>query len=154
MNPPLGVTVIVVLAGLDDVTETLDGLAAMVKLPAAAVIVTCTTGEVDAAYVDEPPYCAVIECEPTASVDVAYVATPPAPTDPVPSCVAPSKNVTVPLIVPAVVDVVVDVKVIFVPLTAFVDDAESAVDVAAVEAAFTTCDTGADVDVAKFALPL
>jgi hypothetical protein len=63
--------------------------------------------------------------------------------------VPPSRNETLPLIVPAVVDVTVAVNVMLVPATAFVDDADSAVVVAAFPAAaFTTCETAGDVDVA------
>lgn len=64
----------------------------------------------------------------------------------------PSRNDTLPLIVPAVVEVTVAVNVMLVPATALVEDADSAVEVAAFPAAaFTTCETADDVDVAKVA---
>jgi hypothetical protein len=52
------------------------------------------------------------------------------------------------------VAVTVAVNVMFVPLAALSVEDASAVEVAVVEAAFTTCDRGADVEVAKLEFPL
>ena len=57
-----------------------------------------------------PLYTAVIECEPTVNVLVANVATP-LPTLPVPKVVAPSLNVTRPLVAIAVTPLVLTVAV-------------------------------------------
>src|SRR5215467_1631028 len=57
-----------------------------------------------------PPYCADIEWEPTASADVGNCACPFAPNATCPSCVVPSRNVTVPVGVPVVCEVTVAVK--------------------------------------------
>ena len=99
-------------------------------------------------------------CDPTARVELEYVATPPVPTEPVPICVPPSRNATVPVtagVAAAAIlfvelfaeAVTVAVNVMFVPDVAFVDDADKAVLVGVVvEPPFTTCETAGDVEVA------
>ena len=54
------------------------------------------TVEVLAPKVELPPYCAVMECDPLPNVVVLNVASPFVLRAPVPSEMAPSKNVTVP----------------------------------------------------------
>jgi hypothetical protein len=81
----------------------------------------------------------VIEWVATDSDVVENVAFPAAPTAPVPSVVAPSRNVTVPVIVPAVAEVTVAVNVTLVPLVDGFNDDASAVEVVAFPAPFTTC---------------
>jgi hypothetical protein len=80
----------------------------------------------------------VIECEPAASDEVANVAMPPASV-PIPSEVAPSKNVTAPVIVPAVAEVTAAVNVTLVPVVDGLSDDVTAVVVAAFVPAFTVC---------------
>jgi hypothetical protein len=92
-------------------------------------------------------------CEPTESDDVMNVAAPPAPTVPVPKVVAPSKNVTVPVIVPAVAELTVAVNVTLAPVVdGLRDDAMAAV-VDAFVPAFTVCVSAGEVLAAKFVLP-
>jgi hypothetical protein len=95
-----------------------------------------------------PLYCAVIECVACVSVLVVYAAMPPEIVAGVPSCVAPSKNVAVPVIVPAVADVTAAVNVTLAPTVDGFSDDVTAVDVAALLLAFTTCDTAGDVETA------
>jgi hypothetical protein len=90
------------------------------------------TAEVLAEKFVSPPYCAVSECVPAVSAEVASVATPLLFRDPVPSAVAPSKNVTVPVGVPGAVTVAASVTV--PPAT---EGFTSAVSAVAVEACMT-----------------
>jgi hypothetical protein len=93
----------------------------------------------------------VIECVPTVSNDVAKVATPLLFNVPVPSVVAPSWKVTLPVGVPEVLDVIVAVKVTGAPLDVEAAELTNAAEVAA---GVMVCVTAADVLPAKFALPL
>jgi hypothetical protein len=137
---------------------TVDGfneeVTAVVVVASASAFTTCETAdEVLVAKVPSPLYLAVMECVPCVSAVVERVAMPPLIATGAPSCVAPSKKLTVPVSVPAVVDVAVAVKVTFAPtVEGFAEDA-SAVVVAAKAAAFTTCDTAVDVLAAKVASP-
>jgi hypothetical protein len=83
-----------------------------------------------------PPYCAVSECVPAVSAEVASVAAPLLFSDPVPSAVVPSKNVTVPVgvPVPGAIAVKVAVSVTIPPAT---EGFTSAVSAVAVEACIT-----------------
>lgn len=85
-----------------------------------------------------PPYCAVTECVAVLSEVVEKVATPFVPTAPVPSVVAPSRNVVFPVIVPAVVDVVVAVNVTDWPFVEGFFEETTTVVVAALLEVFTT----------------
>src|SRR5580698_4081719 len=142
--PSRNVTVPVIVPAVVDVTVAVnvtlapvvdgfsDDATAVVVLALPAPFTTCVNaGEVLAAKLVSPPYCAVIEWLPAVSADVINVATPPAPTAPVPIDVAPSRNVTVPVIVPAVDDVTVAVNVTLAPLVEGFDDDVTAVDVVA-----------------------
>ena len=84
------------------------------------------------------------------SVDVVKVATALLFNDPVPRVVAPSRKVTVPVGVPELLDVMVAVNVIGAP-----PDAEAAelTNAAVVAADVMVSVTGAEVLLAKFALP-
>ncbi len=101
-----------------------------------------------------PLYCAVIlGCAPTLSAEVASVATPLRFTLPVPSVVAPSKNVTVPEGVPApgALTDTVAVKVTLWPKT---DGLGADVTLVVVSALLTTWFTVLDVLPLKFVSPL
>jgi hypothetical protein len=98
---------------------------------------------------EAPPYSAVIEWLPVVSVDVPKVATPLPFRSAVPSVVAPSLNVTVPVGVPAV-DVTVAVNVTDCPN---VDGFSAEVSAVAVAALLTTCETALDVLILKFESP-
>jgi hypothetical protein len=94
----------------------------------ATLTVTVTAFEVLPALLLSPPYTAVIECCPTASVEVVNVATPEPFSVPVPSIVAPSMNVTLPVgVVPPVGGVTVAVNVTLVPAVTLVALATSVV---------------------------
>lgn len=64
---------------------------------AGAETVTEATAEVDAAKFVSPAYAEVMECGPTARVEVVNVAEPDELSVPVPICVAPSRNETLPV---------------------------------------------------------
>jgi hypothetical protein len=81
----------------------------------------------------------VIECVPCDRVVVEYDALPLARVIGVPSCVAPSKNVTVPVIVPAVADITVAVNFTLCPDVAGFGVEVTAVVVVAFPDAFTVC---------------
>jgi hypothetical protein len=83
---------------------------------------------------ESPPYCAVSECVPAVNAEVAKVATPLLFKDPVPSAVAPSKKVIVPVGVPVADAVTVAVSVTVAPGT---EGFTSAVSAVAVEACIT-----------------
>jgi hypothetical protein len=132
LNPPDGVMVMVDVADDPGLTEPVEGFKAILKSPAgAAVMVTTTAEEDEAALAVSPPYVAVMLWVPTLSVAVEKVATPEARL-PVPIDVVPSENVTVPVGV-AVPDVSVTdaLKLIVVPEEAVVGKAVSWVVVAA-----------------------
>jgi hypothetical protein len=117
----------------------------------AALTTVCDNGaDVEPLNVASPPYSAVIECAPAGSDDVVSVACPAPFSAPVPSVVAPSRNVTVPVGVPDAGDVTVAVKVAVWPtLLGF------GVDVSAVlvDALATVCVLPGDVEALKFASP-
>jgi hypothetical protein len=81
------------------------------------------------------------------------VASPPAPTIPIPKIFAPSKNVTVPVMVPAVVEGTAALKMTLTPTTAGLGEALSEVEVVGAAAAFTVCASTADV-LARSSYPL
>lgn len=137
VEPFCGVTVRATVPDWPATIVSAVGLADTAK-SAAAVTVCETAGDVLVAKFESPPYCAVMECEPAASDAVMNVATPPAPTVPVPMEVAPSKNVTVPVMVPAVAEVTVAVNVTFAPLVDGLRDDATAVVVEAFATPFTT----------------
>jgi hypothetical protein len=66
----------------------------------AAFIVSVSAADVLAAKLVSPEYFAAIECVPTAKEEVLNAACAFAPSVPVPICVIPSKNTTVPVAVP------------------------------------------------------
>jgi hypothetical protein len=130
-----------------------------VSVPGASVAVsTCTTvtvtvtaGDVLPASLLSPPYIAVTECAPSASVDVVNVATPAPFNVPVPSTVAPSIKVTVPVGTPLPgFCVTVAVKVTLVPTFTFAALAIRVVDVCA---RLTVTTTAFDVLAALFVSP-
>ena len=88
---------------------------------------------------------------PTASVDVVNAATPVPFSVPVPSVVAPSRKVTVPVGVPEVLDLIVVVNVTGAPFDAEAAELTNAV---AVAAGVMVSITPAEVLPAKFALAL
>lgn len=95
----------------------------------------------------------MIECVPAASEDVANVAAPPASV-PVPSEVAPSRNVTVPVIVPAVTEVTVAVNVTFAPVVEGLSEDAASVVVEALVPTFTVCVNAGEVLAVNFVSPL
>jgi hypothetical protein len=145
--PPVPVTVAV------NVTDwpAVEGLTEEVSVVVLAFVFTTwvTTEDVLAAKLESPPYCAVIEWEPRASVDVENDAAPPLSV-PVPSVVAPSRNVTVPVGIPPV-PVTVAVNVTGWPIVEGLTEEPSTVVVAL--RLFTTCVTTDDVLMAKFESP-
>jgi hypothetical protein len=126
----------------------------VVEMSAAAFTVCVSAGEVSAAKFVSPLYCAVIECDPGVSAVVDNVAFPPAPTVPIPREVAPSKNVTVPVIVPAVAEETVAVNVTLAPVVdGFKADVTTEV-VAAFVPAFTVSVSAGEVLVENLVSPL
>ena len=108
---------------------------------------TCCTkpAEVLVAKLESPPYTAVMVRLPATTADVVKVATPDPFTVPVPSVVAPSLNVTVPVAVPApgTVTVTDAIKVTVCPkVEGFSDEF---VIVVVVNAWFTVCVRTAEV---------
>ena len=98
---------------------------------AGAEIVTATAADVDGAKFVAPEYTATIECAPIARLDVLNAAAPDEFSDIVPSCVAPSLNVTAPEGTPDPnFGATAAVNVIACPEVACVDDAETDVVVA------------------------
>jgi hypothetical protein len=106
--------------------------------------------EVLPAKLASPVYTAVIEWLPVASALVVNVAAAEAFNAPVPSVVAPSLNVTLPVGVPAIVEVIVAVNVTDCPNVDGLTDEMTAVTVAG---KFTDCVTVFEVLAAKFASP-
>ena len=127
--------------------------AVVVALAAAGVMVSITAAEVLPAKFALALYLAVIECVPTVSVDVAKVATPPPFSVPVPSVVAPSRKVTVPVGVPEVLDVIVAVNVTGEPLEAETAELTNAA-VVAMAAGVIVSVNAADVLAANLESPL
>jgi hypothetical protein len=126
----------------------------VVAMSAAAFTVSVNAGEVSPAKFASPPYCAVIECDPCASADVINVAFPPAPTVLIPREVAPSKNVTVPVIVPAVAEETVAVNGTLAPVVdGFRDDVTTEL-VAALVPTFTVSVSVGEVLAENLASPL
>jgi hypothetical protein len=102
-----------------------------VAIFAGAEIVTDTAADVDGAKCVAPEYTAAIECVPVARLDVLNAAEPDEFSDIVPSCVAPSLNITVPVGTPDPdFGATPAVNVIACPEVACVDDAETDVAVA------------------------
>jgi hypothetical protein len=95
-----------------------------------------------------------MECVPTVSVDVVKVATALAFSVPIPSVVAPSRKVAVPVGVPEVLDVIVAVNVTGAPPDAEGAELTNAVVVATVTAGVTVSVTAAEVLAAKLESPL
>jgi hypothetical protein len=123
----------------DDVTNEV--VAAFVP----AFTVSLSASEVLAENLASPLYFAVIEWTACVSVVVEIDALPLLIVTGAPICVAPSKNVIVPVSVPAVVDVDVAVNVTLWPTVAGFSDDTTVVDVAAVVAAFTVCVIASEV---------
>jgi len=117
--PAPGATAATVAVKVSDWPKT-DGFGPVVRATVVVVLAWFTTWvrvlEVLVPKLASPPYTAVIECEATESAAVANVATPDPLSVPVPSVVAPSLNVTVPVGVPPL-PVTVAVKVTDCPNT-------------------------------------
>jgi hypothetical protein len=115
----VSVTFVPNVAGFGEAVTTVVVLAL-----AAAFIVSVSMGEVLAAKFASPLYCTVMECAPAVRLAVVSVALPAAPiVTGAPICVAPSKNVAVPVIVPAVAEVTVAVNITLAPtVDGFRDD--------------------------------
>jgi len=105
-NDTVPVGVFVPLAGVTlAIKETLapdaavDGPVSTVVVPrsAAALMVIEIAGDVLPEKFASPGYCAVMECTPVVRAVVENVATPEEFSVPVPSAVAPSRNVTMPV---------------------------------------------------------
>jgi hypothetical protein len=114
------------------VAEVEPPAAAPIAKSSGAFIVSVSAADVLAAKLASPPYAALIECDPAASEEVANVPTPEALSVPVPSTVAPSLNVTVPvgvLVLPAAFDTVA-VNVTCCPVVIGFAEDVSAVEVA------------------------
>jgi hypothetical protein len=130
----VNVTFAPVVDGFNDEVTTVD----VVAVP-AALIVWVKAGEVLEAKFESPEYCAVMLCEPCESVAVENDAAPEATATGAPSCVAPSKNVTVPVIVPAMLEWIDAVKVTLCPDVAGFSDEVTCVVVAALLGVLTIC---------------
>ena len=147
--PEAGVTVAVKVTNC----PTPDGLAddaTAVVVDTSAAFTTCDSDDVLGAKLPSPPYDAVIECVPWVSAAVANVAVPVLSSAPVPSVVAPSKNVTVPVGVPVPdVGATVTVNVTDCPTADGLAEELSVVVVAANDIPFTPCDSPDDVLAAK-----
>jgi hypothetical protein len=147
--PLPGVTAVTVAVNVTDWPNT-DGLCEelnAVELPALFTVCD-NAAEVLVAYAVLPEYTAVIVWLPTANAEVAIFAFPPL-TMADPNGVAPSLNVTVPVIVPGVTEVTVAVKVTVWPNTDGFTDAITDVDVTA----RTVCVSTGDVLGKKSAPP-
>src|SRR5271168_3535838 len=127
--------------------------AVAVAAAAAGLTVWLSADEVLPVKFASPPYTAVIEWAPAVRAEVARVALPLASV-PMPSEVAPSMNVTLPVIVPAVCEVTAAVNVTDAPNVEGFKEEVTAVAVATVAAALTVCNTPEEVLGAKFASPL
>lgn len=134
---PVGVTeALDVIVAVNVTTAPLDTEAAeltnaaVVGVAAAGVIVSVTAAEVLPAKTALPAYLQVMEWVPTVSVDVVKAATPLLSNVPLPSVVAPSRKLAVPVGVPEVLDVIVAVNVTWVPLVAEATELTNAVVVA------------------------
>jgi hypothetical protein len=143
-----GVRTIWKTAGFPAETVALLELAAIVKLGCETTWLK--TVEVLAAKLASPAYVAVMGCVPAESVEVVKAATALAFRAPVPTLVALSRKVTVPVGVPEVLDMMVAVNVTGAP----VDDAAAELtSVAVVGASVTVSVMAAEMLLAKFALP-
>jgi hypothetical protein len=121
----VNVTWVPLVAEAAELTNT-----AVVAAAGAGVMVSAIGPDVLPAKFALPAYLQVIECVPTVSVDVAKVATALLFRVPVPSEVAPSRKLAVPVGVPEVLDVIVAVNVTWVPLVAEATELTNAVVVA------------------------
>lgn len=164
---PVGLTLLpprftVTVAVNVTVCWNVDGLGAAVNVVVEpSLFTTCTnTGEVLPPTVPSPLYSAVMLCDPTLKLEVMNVATPFASSVPVPSVVAPSLNVMLPvgtavrlvgLVVPLVASVTVAVKVtLSLNTDGFGDDCNATWEFAK----FTKCGCGiSDVLALKFESP-
>src|ERR1019366_4364330 len=109
-SPPNGLIVIVDCADPPGATE--DGTSAPAeRLKSGAVTTRLTTVDVLTLKLPSPLYAAVMLWVPAVSVEVENVATPLPFRAEVPSCVVPSRKLTVPVGAPAVPGVVVAVNV-------------------------------------------
>jgi len=135
MNPPCGVSVNEIVAGLPGMT--VDEAAVETKLKSAPEIVSVRVAEVLALKLAFPAYVQVIECAPVASVEVETVATPELSVT-VPSDVVPSRQVTLPAGVPALEETVM-VSVTGTPVVPGLGEAETAVVLAAELTRNETC---------------
>lgn len=131
-----------------------DARAVVVGALIPAFTACVSAGEVLPAKFASPLYFAVTECIPCVRFAVENMAIPPFIAIGVPSCVAPSKNVIVPVSVPTVVDVEVAVNMTLWPTVDGFSDETSAVVVVAVVAALTVCKIADDVAGANIASPL
>jgi len=127
--------------------------AVVVAVAAAGVMVSITAAEVLPAKFALALYLAVIECVPTVSVDVPKVATPLPFSVPVPSVVAPSRKVTVPVGVPEVLDMIVAVNVTGEPLEAETAELTNVAVVAMAAAGVIVSVNAADVLAVKLESP-
>ncbi|MGA7633202.1 MAG: hypothetical protein WCB11_20775 [Terriglobales bacterium] len=110
--PPTGLMVIVDFADAPGAIEDGDSVED-VRLKLGAVTIRLKTVEVLPLKFPSPPYAAVMLWGPAASVEIENVAIPLPFTGDVPSCVVPSRKLTVPVGVPAIPGVTVAVKVTF-----------------------------------------
>ena len=124
-----------IVVGLPGVT--VDEAAAETKLKSAPEIVSVRVAEVLALKLALPAYVQVIECAPVARVEVERIATPELSVT-VPSDVAPSRQVTLPVGVPAL-DETVMVRVTGAPEVAGLGEAETVVVLAAELTRNETC---------------
>jgi len=150
LNPPTGESVMVALPDPPSATVMVAGVAASEK--AGAMTISVTLAEVEPALFASPPYCAVMVCVPAVRADVVSVATPEELRVPVPSAVAPSSKVTVPVGIGApAAGVMVAVNVRLAPRLALALDAARAVLVVNL---LTVTTTAVERDVAKLVSPL
>jgi hypothetical protein len=148
--PLAGVTLAINVTLAPDVAVA--GPVSVVVVPISTVCVIAL--EVLAAKFASPLYFAVIVFAPATNVEVKRSVTPPACKGALPSVVAPSKNVTVPVMVPAVLEVTVASKPTVPPRTEGFSVETIVIEVAALAAAFIVSVSIDDVLVANFVSPL